>query len=103
MTIEKATIIVEGTFREGYEKYFEDYSMRVKTFLQQSDAIVIRRQLIEDTLYGQEHPNLIMLIDFPNKEIASKIFFKPEYLSIIPLRDKIFKTFKMYLARFGDV
>jgi len=103
MAIEKATIIVEGTFREGYEKYFEDYSMRIKTFLQQFNAIIIRRQLIEDTLYGEEHPSLIMLIDFPNKEIAGKIFFNPEYLSIIPLRNKIFKTFKMYLAKFGDV
>jgi uncharacterized protein (DUF1330 family) len=103
MTTEKATIIVEGTFREGYEIYFKQYSMRIETFLQQFNATIIRRQLIEDTLYGQEHPSLIMLIDFPDKEIASKIFFSTEYLSILPLRDKIFKTFKMYLARFGDV
>lgn len=103
MTIEKATIIVEGTFREGYEKYFEDYSMRVKTLLQQFDARTIRRQLIEDTLYGDKHPSLIMVIDFPDKNIAAKIFFQPEYLAIIPLRDKIFKTFNMYLAKFGDV
>lgn len=103
MTKEKATIIVEGTFREGYEIYFNDYSIRIKTFLQSCNSTIVRRQLIEDTLYGQEHPSLIMLIDFPDKEIARKIFFSPEYLSIIPLRDKIFKTFKMYLARFGDV
>jgi uncharacterized protein (DUF1330 family) len=44
-----------------------------------------------------------MLIDFADKEVARKIFFEQEYLSIIPLREKVFKTFKMYLADFGNV
>ena len=44
-----------------------------------------------------------MLIDFPNKEIAGKVFLEPECLAIIPLRSRVFKTFKMYVARFGDV
>src|SRR5678815_4071038 len=97
----KGTIIVEGTFNEGYEKYFSDYSLKIATFLNQFEATVIRRQLIQETLYGQDTPNLIMLIDFADKEVARKIFFEQAYLSIIPLRDKVFKTFNMYLADFG--
>jgi len=103
MIIEKGTIIVEGTFLEGYEKFFQEYSTQIKGFLKKFNAVTIRRQIIEETLYGQEHPSLIMIIDFPNKEVARKIFFDQEYLSIIPLRDKIFKTFKMYLAKYGDI
>jgi uncharacterized protein (DUF1330 family) len=99
----KGTIIVEGTFNEGYEKYFTDYSLKIEAFLNQFEATVIRRQLIQETLYGQERPNLIMLIDFADKEVARKIFFEQEYLSIIPLREKVFKTFKMYLADFDNV
>jgi uncharacterized protein (DUF1330 family) len=98
-----ATIIVEGTFNDGYEKYFETYSQNVRDLLRQYDSTVIRRQLITETLYGHDKPNLIMLIDFADKETAKEIFFEDAYLSIIPLRDKVFKTFKMYLADLGNV
>ena len=99
----KGTIIVEGTFNEGYEKYFEEYSLKIQAFLKQHNAITIRRQLILETLYGTDKPNLIMVIDFENSEVAKTVFFEKEYLSIIPLREKVFKTFKMYLASHGNV
>ena len=100
---EKGTIIVEGTFQAGYEPYFEEYSLKIKALLTKLWAVVIRRQLIEDTLYGNDKPSLIMVIDFPDKEIARSAFFESEYTAIIPLRSKIFKSFKMYLARYGEV
>lgn len=98
-----ATIIVEGTFQVGYQTYFENYSARVRDFLKQYDSVVIRRQLITETLYGDDNPNLIMIIDFADEDIARRIFFEPAYLSIIPLRDKVFKIFKMYLAEVGEI
>jgi uncharacterized protein (DUF1330 family) len=103
MRTNKGTIIVEGTFNVGYEEYFKEYSSKIQAFLKQFQTTIIRRQLINETLYGQDKPNLIMLIDFEDKEVARKIFFEEEYISIIPLRDKIFKTFKMYLADFDNV
>ena len=36
-------------------------------------------------------------------KIAETLFFEAEYLSIIPLRDKIFKDFNMYLADYGEI
>ena len=99
----RVTIIVEGTFQKGYEKHFTIYSEKIRDFLKQHNAIVVRRQLIKETLFGDDNPNLIMLIDFPNKHIAKGVFIGEEYNSIIPLRNKVFKTFKMYLAELGDV
>jgi len=99
----KGTIIVEGTFRTGYEEYFEEYSIKIRTFLQQYDATIIRRQLVTEILYGQKSPDLIMLIDFRNIDVAKKIFFDKQYTAIIPLRNKVFKTFKMYIAESGSI
>ncbi len=99
----KSTIIVEGTFQEDYEDFFPEYSKRVREYLVKHDGEVIRRQGIERTLYGDSTPDLIMVIDFPSKEVAESIFFEQEYLDIIPLRDKIFKKFKMYLAPYGEI
>jgi uncharacterized protein (DUF1330 family) len=99
----KGTIIVEGTFNIGYEKYFEEYSLKIQTFLKQFETSIVRRQLIKEALYGHDKPDLIMLIDFEDRDVANKIFFEDEYISLIPLREKVFKTFKMYLADFGNV
>jgi uncharacterized protein (DUF1330 family) len=101
----KATIIVEGVFRPGHETYFQEYSTLVRRYLEKHSGRVIRRQRIEKVLYGQEQekPDLVMVIDFPDRALAEGIFFEREYLDIIPLRDRVFSRFNMYLASFGDI
>ena len=101
--MDKATIIVVGTFREGYQELFADYSKRVRRFLDSKGATVIRRQLIEQTLHGDLLPNLVMVIDFPSQVAATAAFTETEYLEIIPLRDRVFSDFHMFLARHGEV
>lgn len=99
----QATIIVEGTFREGYEQYFEEYSRIMKAFLAKNQVTTLRRQLVKKTLYGTHTPSLIMVMDFPTEELAETLFFTQEYLEVIPLRDRIFADFRMYLAEYGNV
>ena len=99
----KSTIIIEGVFQEGYQEFFPEYSKRVRDYIYKHGGEVIRRQRIEKTLYGEYRPDLVMVIDFPNKKVAERIFFEQEYLDIIPLRDKIFRQFRMYLALYGEV
>jgi uncharacterized protein (DUF1330 family) len=99
----KATIIVEAEFRPGYEAHFEEYSMRVRRYLEKHEGQVIRRQQVERTLYGQSKADLVMVIDFPDRAVAERIFFEQEYLDIIPLREQVFSRFSMYLARFGEI
>jgi uncharacterized protein (DUF1330 family) len=99
----KATIIVEGVFRPGHETYFQEYATLVRRYLEKHSGRVIRRQRIERVLYGQEKPDLVMVIDFPDRALAEGIFFEQEYLDIIPLHDRVFSRFNMYLASFGDI
>ena len=55
-----ATIIVVGRFAAGYEAYFAEYSARVRAFLQSKGAVTVRRQRIEQTLYGGDPADLVM-------------------------------------------
>jgi len=96
--MQKSTIFVEGVFRPGYERYFAEYSRKIRAYLERHDAIVVRRQRVRKMLYGSDGPDLVMLIDFPDIEAAERIFFEPEYVSLIPLRHKVFATFKMCLV-----
>jgi len=99
----KATILVEGVFRPGYEQHFAEYSGRVRRYLEKHSGEVIRRQRIDRVLYGTDRPDLVMVIDFPDRAVAESIFFAQEYLDLIPLRDRVFSRFAMYLADFGDI
>ncbi|OHV40575.1 MULTISPECIES: DUF1330 domain-containing protein [Pseudofrankia] len=99
----KATIVVEGSFREGYEAHFAEYSRTVRAYLDKNQGTVIRRQLVKRALYGSHAPDLVMVIDFPAEELAERLFFEPEYLDIIPLRDRIFADFRMYLMEDGEI
>jgi uncharacterized protein (DUF1330 family) len=97
-----ATIIVEGTFREGWESAFAEYTKRVREVLDKHHGKVVRRQLVTKTLYGTHSPNLFMVIDFADEAVAKRIFFEPDYLALVPLRDRVFKDFRMWLARAGE-
>ena len=101
--MEKSTIVVEGTFRPGYAEHFADYSSKVRAYLSKHGAEVVRRQRIKKTLYGSGSPDLIMVIDFPSVDIAERVFFEPEYLALIPLRDQVFSDFRMYVAAYGEI
>lgn len=70
----------------------------MRTYLDSYGAQVIRRQRVEKCLYGTGSIDLIMVIDFASAELAERIFFLPGYLALIPLRDKVFADFRMYLA-----
>src|SRR5512143_589050 len=67
MAENEATIIVLATFREGYEPYFAEYSARVRAYLDQRGARVVRRQRVEATLYGADTASLVMVIDVSSR------------------------------------
>ena len=103
--MQKATMMVVGTFSPSYEKFFEDYSSKVRRFLELKGATVIRRQVIEKTLYGKGSPSLVMVIDFPTKESAEVAFFEQQYWHLFaftrnshPVEDWI-RLLKSRLAR----
>lgn len=66
------------------------------------DGVVIRRQRVSKALEG-EPADLVMLIDFPDRELAATMFQLPEYQAILPLRAKIFSRFTMLLAELGEI
>ncbi len=96
----QATVVVIGTFKNGYEAVFVEYSRKVREFLIKQQAVVIRRQMITQTLYGVGRPNLVMVVDFPSRRTAETCFYQQEHLDLIPLRAQVFTEFQMYLAPF---
>jgi uncharacterized protein (DUF1330 family) len=103
MSTLKTTVVVEGLFKQGFEEHFAEYSRKVRAYLERHGGQVIRRQRVRRVLIGDTGPDLIMLIDFPSDAVAERIFFAPEYLALVPLRNRVFAEFRMYLAEYGDI
>ncbi|MFD9667725.1 DUF1330 domain-containing protein [Rhodococcus sp. NPDC059968] len=99
----RATVAIQGTFAPGHEQYFDDYSSIMREFLARHGATVVRRQLVERTIYGRARPDLFMVIDFPDRSVVEHLFLEGEYLGIVPLRNKVFAEFEMYLVAHGEV
>jgi uncharacterized protein (DUF1330 family) len=98
-----ATIVVLATFRQGYEAHVAEYSARVRASLDDRGARVVRRQRVEAALYGGGTASLVMVIDVPSRAAAERMFFEPAYRDIIPLRERVFRDFQMYLAAPGEI
>ncbi|MFC0453357.1 DUF1330 domain-containing protein [Rhodococcus jostii] len=99
----RATVAIQGTFAPGYEQHFDDYSSLMREFLARHGATVVRRQLVEKTIYGRARPDLFMVIDFPDRSVVELLFLQGEYLGIVPLRNKVFAEFEMHVAAHGEV
>lgn len=75
----------------------------MRDLLERNGGVVIRRQRVEKVLYGDGGPDLVTLIDFADRAVAERLFFDEEYLAIVPLRDQVFRSFRMYLAPMGEI
>lgn len=100
---EPVTVVVFGRFAEGYEDYFEAYSRAVAQLLEHYGAKVIRRQQLAETIFGEPGHDLVMLVDMASVKLARRVFSGEHYLSIVPLRDKVFSSFCMQLARHSGI
>lgn len=97
------TVVVLGVFREGYDAVFPEYSRRVRQLLTSCGGAVIRRQRVLRALEGHSNPDMIMLVDFADAKAASDAFSSNAYQQIIPLRRRVFRNFRMYLAEGTEI
>ena len=56
------------------------------------DGVVIKRSLVTDTYHGNKHFTFLLLMDFPSKKTLMGMFESENYKSLIPIREKAFKT-----------
>jgi len=99
--MEKYTVVIEGTFNDNkmQSEEFAQYSKRSNANGEAHGGIVKNKFMIEENLTQSNTPHFVILIEFPSKDAAKKAFTSEEYLSIIYLRDIIFKDVKILLPQ----
>ena len=95
------TVILQGIFNENKMESaeFAEYSKRSNANAEAHGGMVKNKYMIDENLAESEKPNFVIIVEFPSKDTATKAFTSEEYLSIIHLRDVVFKDVKILLTK----
>lgn len=81
------SVMLVGRVNVKDPKLWQDYVAGVSASLEPFSANnIFRGQKFKD-LYGEEPHSSIVLIEFDNRETATKWFNSPAYQALIPIRD----------------
>jgi len=96
----KAIVIIEATFNPDGMKTpeFKEYSRRSNANGEAHGGVVISKYQVTDNLGNGDTPNLVLVIEYPDREKAEQTFTNQEYLDILPLREVAFKQVKIFLT-----
>lgn len=97
MKTDKVIIIIEATFNTNgiNTPEFKEYSRRSNANGEAHGGIVLSKYQVTGNLGNGENSHIILVIEYPSQDMATKTFTSEEYLSILPLREVAFKEVKI--------
>ena len=102
MKEEKCIAIFEGTYNEGmngsdeHKEYSEKSSANAEAY---GGFVSLSEYIFEQNLGNGMIPTFIVIVEYQSKEKLKQSLESDEYLSIIPLRDLVFKEIKILIAK----
>ncbi len=95
---DKTTLIVTSNPNSEHQEALNEYVKGVMPLLLDLGGVVIKRSFVTDTYYGSKYFTFLLIMDFPSKKSLLKMFESDDYKSLIPLREKGFKTIDIFFA-----
>ena len=97
MSTEKVIIIIEATFNPyGMNTpEFKEYSRRSNANGEAHGGVVLHKYQVTGNLGNGGTPHMLLAIEYPSHELATKTFANEEYLSLLPLREVAFSEVKI--------
>lgn len=94
----KIILIIMGFLNPQEQEAFEHYSTSINGLYQEVGATVTDRFPIIQVAMGDEKPDFIMVVEFPNEQALQKLFSSEEYQKLIPSREKAFKKLNVFIS-----
>lgn len=101
-TEEKCIVIFEGTFNEGMagSDVQKEYSTKSTANAEAYGGFIsLSNYTFEQNLGNGLIPDFIVIVEYQSKEKVIQSLNSEEYLSIIPLRDLVFKEVKILITK----
>ena len=98
---DKAIVIIQATFNPNgmNTPEFKEYSRRSNANGEAHGGVVLSKHKITQNLAQGDNPHMVMVIEYPNQDMAHRTFTNPEYQDILPLRAVAFKEVKILLTQ----
>lgn len=94
----KIILIIIGFLNPLEKEAFDHYSASINVLYQEVGATVTDRFPILKTALGDEKPDFILVVEFPNQEALQKLFSSEEYKVLIPFREKAFEKLNAFIS-----
>jgi uncharacterized protein (DUF1330 family) len=97
MNANKVIIVIEATFNPNSMNTpeFKEYSQRSNANGEAHGGVVLQKLQVTENLGSGDTPHMVLIIEYPSQDMASQTFNSDEYLSILPLREVVFKEVKI--------
>ena len=82
---------------------FEHYKTEINKQYEAVGAVVTDRYPIVQVVAGEEQPDFVMVVEFPNAQALQQVFTSAEYQKLVPYREKGFKKLNAFLSPKNDV
>ena len=86
----KVILIIIATINPTEKESLNYYLQQMNILYQEVGATPISKYKISEVLIGDNIPNLVSIMEFPNRESLDKVFKSEKYEALIPYRRKAF-------------
>ncbi|MEM7416499.1 MAG: DUF1330 domain-containing protein [Gemmatimonadota bacterium] len=96
----KTTLVVTATPNPEESSSVQEYLQGVFPLLMSAGGTPVKRLSVAQVVRG-EPKGMVLVMDFPDREVVEDLFSSAEYAALVPARDRGFTSMDILLA--GDM
>lgn len=94
----KIFFIIIGFINPQEQESFKHYSTEINKLYESVGAEVIGRYPIAQTLLGEEKPDFLLVVEFPNQQALQNLLTSKEFQDLAPYREKAFSKISVFIS-----
>ncbi len=95
----KVVLIILATINPNEKEALNHYLEQMNMLYEQVEAIQISKYKISESLMGENSPNLVSILEFPNQDALDKVFKSEKYKTLKPFREKAFLQVEAHVSK----
>lgn len=97
-----SALIVIATVNKAETEALKTYSSGVPSLIKTFGGKVIHKYFVKELIMSDEAPEVVTVIEFPEKESINNFFNCEDYKALIPSREKAFSHLELLICDTGE-
>jgi len=95
----KIILIIIGFINPQEKQSFDYYASNMQQQYENVGAVIVEKYPILHNVVGDEKPDFVMVVEFPNQQAFQKLFSGEEYKKLVPYRKKGFSKLNVFISQ----